>query len=40
MKSENPTERTMEKVENAKQLWVGMKTTAPCKKVMSLFDMV
>ena len=38
MKSENPTERTMEKVETAKQLQVGMKTTAPCKKVTPLFD--
>jgi len=28
----------MEKVETAKQLWVGIKTTAPCKKVMPLFD--
>jgi len=33
-----PTERTVEKVETAKQLRVGMKTTAPCRKVMPLFD--
>jgi len=38
MKSENPTERTVEKVETAKQLQVGMKTTALCRKVMPLFD--
>jgi len=28
----------MEKVEATKQLRVGMKTTAPCKKVTPLFD--
>jgi hypothetical protein len=28
----------MEKIEAAKQLRVGMKTTAPCKKITPLFD--
>ena len=38
MKSENPTERTMEKVEAVKQLQVGMKVTAPCKEITPLLD--
>ena len=38
MKSENPTKRTVEKIEAAKQLRVGMKTTAPCKNITPLFD--
>jgi hypothetical protein len=38
VKSDNPTQKTVEKVEAAKQLRVAMKTTTSCKKLLPLFD--
>lgn len=38
MKSKKAKEKTVEKVETAKQLRVEMMTTTPCKKVTPLFD--